>query len=304
MNFDVGEVLSRAGQITWKHKVLWVFSALPVLVSFLIFPLVFVPIISMGTDSRGYPVIFEQPLFIALFVVTNIIVSLLGFVLYAVGTSSVMLGILRVEGGVFQLNFRELFNDGRKYLWRILGIMLLISLGVSAIFLALFACVALFGAVTAGIGFICIQPLFILLYPIMIILYAVIEQSQAAVVMDDMGVVEAITRGWNLVKENFWRFLLISLIIYLGITFLSSLVVLPFMAPFFFIPFLIDNPQIELSTQSIILFVAAFSVILLPVMALVQGITITFMKATYLLVYLRLRRDSKSQPVLLETAPS
>jgi hypothetical protein len=116
--------------------------------------------------------------------------------------------------------------------------------------------------------------------------------------------VDAITRGWNLVKENFWRFLLISLIIYLGITFLSSLVVLPFMAPFFFIPFLIDNPQIELSTQSIILFVAAFSVILLPVMALVQGITITFMKATYLLVYLRLTRDSKSQPVLLETAPS
>ena len=304
MNFDVGEVLSRAGQITWKHKVLWVFSALPVLVSFLIFPLVFVPTISMGTDSRGYPVIFDEPLFIALFVVTNIIVSLLGFVLSAVGTSSVMLGILRVEGGLSPLNFRELFSDGRKYLWRILGIMLLISLGVSAIFFALFACMALFGAVTAGIGFICIQPLFILLYPIMIILYAVIEQSQAAVVADDMGVVDAITRGWNLVRQNFWRFLLISLIIYLGITFLSSLVVMPFIVPFFFLPFLIDNPQIELSTQSIILFVAAFSVILLPVMALVQGITITFMKATYLLVYLRLTRDSKSQPVLLETAPS
>jgi hypothetical protein len=269
-----------------------------VLVSFLILPLVFVPIIFMGTDSRSNPVIFEEPLFIVLFVVTNIIVSLLGFVLYAVGTSSVMVGVLRSEEGIVQLKFQELFNDGRRYLGRILGVMLLISLGVSAIFLALFACMALFGAVTAGIGFICMQPLFIVLYPVMMILYAVIEQSQAAVVVDDMGVVDAITRGWNLVKENFGRFLLISLIIYFAMTFLSSIVVLPFMAPFFFIPFLIDNPQIELSTQSLIFFIAAFSVILLPVMALVQGITITFMKASYVIVYLRLTRGSTSRPHL------
>ncbi|MCI0608353.1 MAG: hypothetical protein L0Z71_04750 [Anaerolineae bacterium] len=252
----------------------------------------------MSTDSRGNPVIFEEPLFIALFVAVNIVISLLGFVLYAVGTSSVMLGILRSEEGIAQLHFQELFNDGRKYLWRILGVMLLISLGVSAIFFALFACMALFGAVTAGIGFICIQPLFIILYPIMMLLYAVIEQSQAAVVADDMGVVDAITRGWNLVKENFWRFLLISLVIYIGLTLISSIIMLPFMVPFFFIPFLIENPQFDLSSQSIILFVAAFSMILLPVMALVQGITITFMKAAYMLLYLRLTRGSTSQPEL------
>lgn len=298
MNFDFGEVLSRAWQITWKHKVLWLFSALPALVSFLVLPLVFVPIFIMGADSRGNPVILEQPLFIALFVVVNIIFSLLSFVLYAVGTSSVTLGILRSEEGTTQLRPRDLFNDSRKYLGRILGVILLMGLGISAVFLALFSCMALFGVVTAGIGFICMQPLFIVLYPVMMILYAVIEQSQAAVVVDDMGVLEAITRGWNLVKENFWRFLLISLIVYFGITFLSSIVVLPFMTPFFFIPFLIDNPQIELNTQSLILIVAAASMILLPVMALVQGITITYMKSTYILVYLRLTRGSTSQPEL------
>ena len=298
MNFDFGEVLSRAWQITWKHKVLWLFSALPALLSFLVLPLVFVPILIMGTDSRGNPVILEEPLFIVLFVVVNIIFSLLSFVLYAVGTSSVTLGILRSEEGTTQLRPRDLFNDSRKYLGRILGVILLMGLGISAVFLALFSCMALFGVVTAGIGFICMQPLFIVLYPVMMILYAFIEQSQAAVVVDDMGVLEAITRGWNLVKENFWRFLLISLIVYFGITFLSSIVVLPFMTPFFFIPFLIDNPQIELNTQSLILIVAAASMILLPVMALVQGITITYMKSTYILVYLRLTRGSTSQPEL------
>jgi len=28
MNFDVGEVFSRAGQITWKHRVLWIIGIL------------------------------------------------------------------------------------------------------------------------------------------------------------------------------------------------------------------------------------------------------------------------------------
>ena len=28
MNFDIGEVFSRAGQITWKHRVLWIIGIL------------------------------------------------------------------------------------------------------------------------------------------------------------------------------------------------------------------------------------------------------------------------------------
>ena len=43
MNFDFGEVLTRAFQITWKNKILWLFSALPTLVTFLVFPIMYVP---------------------------------------------------------------------------------------------------------------------------------------------------------------------------------------------------------------------------------------------------------------------
>lgn len=38
MTIDIGEVLSRAWQITWKHKILWAITALPVLIIFLAFP--------------------------------------------------------------------------------------------------------------------------------------------------------------------------------------------------------------------------------------------------------------------------
>jgi uncharacterized membrane protein len=293
VSFDFGEVLSRAWQITWKHKVLWLFSALPVFLAFLIFPIMIVPVFFFGMDSQGNPVLFENPIFIILFVAFNIVISTLSFVLYTIGTSCTTLGVLRVEQGVEHLTIPGLFNEGMKYFARILGVGLLVTAGVSAVFSAFFVCMALFGMVTMGLGFICAQPLIILLYPVMMVLYAFIEQAQAAVVSDDMGVTQAIARGWNLVKSNFWRVLLISLIVYLGIGFLSGIVMMPFMVPFFFLPFLMEDQNVEFNMRSLGLMMVAFSVIFLPALALLQGITITFLKSTYTLVYLRLTRNKE-----------
>ena len=295
MKFEIGEVLSRALQITWKHKVLWLFSALPVLVSFLVFPIMIVPFFFLGVDSQGTPVIFENPILIALFVGLNIAISVLGFVLYAAGSTCTTLGILHAEEGAGPLTAAGLFNEGMKYFVRILGVVLLVNVGVSTVFFAFFMCMALFGLVTMGMGFICAQPLIILLYPVMMVLYAFIEQSQAAVVADDLGIIEAISRGWDLVKAHFWRILLISLIVYFGITVASSIVFLPFMAPLFFLPFFMETSQIETSLRAFGWILAAFGVVFLPVMALFQGITITFMKSTYVLVYLRLTRNQETR---------
>lgn len=294
MTFDIGEVLSRAIQITWRNKVLWLFSALPVVVSFLILPVMIVPMIFLGTDSSGTPVIFENPVFIVVFVLANILISVLSFALYIAGTSSLTLGIIRAENGDDVLPFRELLKDGMKYFTRILGVGLLIGVGVSLVFTVIFFGLALFGSVTAGIGFICAQPLILLMYPAMMVLYALIEQSNAAVVADDLGVMDAISKAWSLLKAHFWRILLISLIVYIGVSIVSSIVVIPFMMPMFFFPFLLEPSQVEESMRTFGLVMAAFGVILLPVMALVQGVAITFMKSTYVLVYLRLTRSSNT----------
>jgi hypothetical protein len=45
MNFDIGEVLSRAWQITWKHKVLWIIGILYGFFVSIMFPLMFSPIL-------------------------------------------------------------------------------------------------------------------------------------------------------------------------------------------------------------------------------------------------------------------
>lgn len=301
MNFDIGEVLSRAVQITWKNKSFWLFSALPIAVNFLIFPVMILPMIFFGTDSRGQPILFENPILIFFFfMLFAVVISVLTFVLYTAGSSSLTLGIVTVANGDEALPFRELLKQGMKYFPRILGIGLLVSVTVSVVFTVIFFGMTVFGAITAGIGFICIQPFFILLYPLMMMVYALIEQSYAAVVADDLGVTDAISKAWSLTKSNFWRILLVSLIIYFGVSVVSSIVVLPLMVPFFFFPFLFTEPsQIETSMRTFGWIMLAFGAILLPVLALVQGITITFMKSAYVVVYLRLTRPSK-QPVPAE----
>jgi hypothetical protein len=300
MNFEIGEVLSRAVQITWKHKVFWGFIILPMLAGFLIIPLTLSPIILMDGGSFGPPSYFENPIFIVLFIGLHLLLALVSLVLTAIGYSSLTLGIVRVERGEEGLIFKGLLRDGMKYFPRMLGVLLLLAGGISFVFMAIFFGVALFGMVTAGIGFICAQPLILAMYPVMMVVYAFMEQSQAAVVVDELGVTQAIVKGWELLRANFWRLVLVSLIIYLGIGIVSSIIVMPFMLPLFFLPFLMESSFFDSGLQSFGLLMAGYMLLLLPVMALVQGVTITFMKSAYVLVYLRLTRSSNA-PIALET---
>lgn len=289
MNFDLGEILTRAGQITWKHKVFWLFSALPTLLSFVIVPFVFVPLILTDFDASRPPFFVEQPVYFVVIFIASLFISVLSYVLYGVASASVALGVLRADGGAEPLTLRDLFDGGQKYWWRVLGVTLLVGLAVSLAFFILFGCMALIGLVTVGLGFICLQPLFFLLYPLMLALYGVIEESLAAVVVDDLGVTDALQRGWELVKANFWPILLLSFIVYFALSLLGGLVAIPFSIPFFFFPFLMDGPS-ELKPQTILMVIGGLTMLLLPVLALVQGVGMTFLKAAYTLTYLRLTR--------------
>lgn len=301
MNFDFGEILSSTFKITWKHKILWVFSALPVLLSFLIFPLMFMPVFFMDQGSYNTPFFIDEPIYVVLLVVFSVVVSLLSYILYGISSSAVVLGVFRADEGAERFTFKELFNGSKKYWWRVMGVLLLIGLGVSLVFTVIFGCLALFGAVTGGLGFICMLPLMLLMYPLMMVLYGIVEESQVAVIVDDLGVTDAIKRGWELVRANIWRIVLISLVVYFGISILSSFVMLPLMSPFFFIPFFLDSGISQINPRTMMLFMGGFSLIFFPVMAFVQGIGITFLKTTYTLVYLRLTKPQDNAPIVLET---
>ena len=300
MNFDFGDVLTRAWQITWKHKMLWVFNMFPVLITFLFLPVVFIPMFFLGPNSLISQDFISGSSYTSLFIVTDIILTVLSLVLYASGSASVSLGILRAESGKQALLFKELFQDGLKYFWRILGLTLLIGGIVLVTVLLLFGCTMLIGMATMGLGMICLQPLLVSIYPALLIIYGLTEESQAALIAENISIVDAISRAWLLLKENFWTFILISILLYFGILILSSIVTLPLFAPFFFLPMAMEKSRINFDVYSLGWVLMLSSLIFLPILAIVQGAALTFMKSTYMIVYLQLTRPVVLQPTMLE----
>lgn len=298
MNFDIGEVLSRAVQITWKHKSFWGFVILPMLVNFVGMPLYVIPFFLLDENGSGTPIMFDNPVFLVLFFTFHVIFVLLTSILMIYGYSALTLGIVRVERGEEGISFKELLQDAKIYFPRMLGVMFLTSFVIGTVFFVVFMSLTLFGVLTAGIGFICVQPLFLLLYPISMIAYAFMEQSQAAVVADEMEVMQAIHKAWELLKANSWGLILISIVIYFGTSILSMIIVMPFMIPFFFFPILIDMNNFDPTTFGLVM--GGFMLFLFPIMAFVQGLSITFMKSAYTLVYLRLTKPQDNVPIVVE----
>ena len=297
MNFSFGEVLTRAAQITWKHKNLWLagiivglVSLIPTLVSF-----IFNPSVSSFTDpsevNRALPLILLANGLV-------ILLSIMSIPVFVVGMSVPSLGTLQVEEGSDKLNFGELIKGVLPYFWRILGIFLLVWVGVILVVMAFLACIVIFSIFTLGIGALCAVPLIILFIPLAILVYAIMEQGVSAVLVDHLRFSDALQRAWELVRKNLGVTALMSIIIYLGSIIVSMIISLPMMIPMF--EFILnmgaepDMQSFERLSHNMILWMLALS----PIYAVFQGIILTFMQSAWTLTYLRLTRSSKLRPLL------
>lgn len=300
MKVELGEVLTRAFQITWKNKVLWAISALPILASFLIIPIWLFMAFAGDFDTGRMPRLFENEGFIILAIFFYVIVFAISLVLQIISRSSGTLGVYRAEAGIQPITFMDLLKDGFSYFLRVLGISLLAASVYIAFMLVFFACTTVASIATLGLASICLQPLFLLLFPLILLLMTFMEQAEAAVVVDGLSLVDAAKRSYDLVRANLLTFTLLIVVIYFGMTILSSFIVIPFMIPMFF--FMI--PGLEsgmLDFSNIILLQAIFMAVLLPIMAVVQGVSLTYLKSAMMVTYLRLARPASApQPALQE----
>jgi hypothetical protein len=298
---ELGEVLTRAWQITWKNKVLWAISALPILVSFLMIPIWLVFVFAGDFDPERMFGFLENQWVMIVASLFYLIIIVVSFFLQITSRSSSTLGIYRVEAGIQPLTFMSLIKDGFQYFWRILGISLLLALVVMAFFIVFFACISAVSIVTMGIGAICLQPLFLLFIPLTLLGMAFMEQAEAAVVVDGLGVMDAAKRGYELVRANLLTFALITVVIYFGMSILSSLLVFPFMIPMFF--FMMPNLESGMPDfNNIFRMQAVFMVVLLPIMTLVQGFSLTYLKSAMMVTYLRLTRSASAPPPEVQEA--
>lgn len=300
MKIDIGEVLTDSWQMTWKHKVLWIYGFAIGLMTSILFPLFFIPVLLpfLMENSRsnliplawlgGYVIV------ISVFVLAMYPVSVLT-------QTSLTLGILGFERQNENLPIVDMMKMGLPFFWRVLGLMLLYSIGVTLIILMLQGIMMLVTILTFGLGMFCVMPLMLLIYPALYLAIVWMEQAMNGIIIDNQSVMEAARQGWYLIRNNLLVFGLMALVIYFGVGMVVGAVMMPLMTPMFILPigFMENTPN-----WTILVIALLGMLVLAPLFALVSGWAMAFTKSAWVFTYLRLTRaPSEPQPVL-QVAPA
>lgn len=302
---DYGEVLSRAWQIISKHKILWLFGILASCGSGRVggsgsseqSGSNYFDFADPDSSSFGeFPEFFSAlpdgflPLFFGI-ICLILILTIVFFVLSVIGQVNLIKGTLAVEAGAESLSFRELFNDSRPYLARAFGLNLLVFLAGFAVIIIIF--VVAFGVtiVTFGFGLLCLIPLICLLIPISLYIRIVIQQSNIAIVAEDLGVMDALQRGWNIARENLGSMIIMGLILILGAAIINFIIAIPIIIVLFpiFTGLVLSG---DASLQGGLLIAGICFVIYLPVLILLNGILQAYVTSAWTLTFLRLTGNS------------
>jgi hypothetical protein len=307
-NFNFGEVLTRAWQNIWKHKVLWVFGILASC--------------ARGGGgggsggSRGYQTgpggnspfsggeiervmgqftqFLDKNLWII--IVLGVLIILFAFISFALGMMGrigLIKGTYKAENNAESLAFGEIWAESTPYFGRIFGLNFLIGLAFFVIFIPLIV----LGVATAGIGFVCLLPIFCLLIPVGWILSLVIEQAQAAIVLEDLGMLDGFKRGWQIVKSNVMPLIILSLILGIGGAIIGVIVALPIIIAV--VPLILGAGTLRESLAPVYISLACCAVYL-PVLIFFNGVLTAYIQSVWALTYLRLAKPKEDAPVVVE----
>ena len=230
---DYGKILSRAWQITWRWKVLWIFGFLASLGSgggsgggggn------------SMNNGSRGagnFPNFDISPeiggLIIALICVA-LIIGIILWVLSIISRGALIAGVQQVEDEG-QTSFGSAWRVGLSRFWTIFGVGFLAALPILIIVLVLIG-VGIAVAVGAGYNFTndmsdralgiilpalaCLIPLACVTVVLAVVLGQIQLYAERAAILEGKGWIDAFKRGWQVLKTNlgptivFWLIFLV-----------------------------------------------------------------------------------------------
>ena len=293
MNFDYSSVLTRAGQITWRHKSIWGLLLLPMLVGFLPFILFFIFFLAVMTVTKWDVSNVMLVVMGLVFLMTLVVSTIANFAVSSASISAATLGIFRAERGEGSTKFMDLLREGLPYFWRILGVMLAVNLTLGLIIM-IFNLLA-FGLilVTIGMASICLQPIMILLMPFMFLVIGVTQAAQMGVIAENMSVTDAVKHALQVVRAHILKYVIITLTVYFFSSILSSFIIMPMMLlPVFFVPFLLELGN-GMNIQSVALTSALFFCIFFPIMILISSVIGVFMKVSLDITYLRLTRPAE-----------
>jgi hypothetical protein len=302
MNF--GEILSRAWQIFWKHKIMWVFGILAGCSS-----------TNSGTSSLRYTFESDVPprvqyffnntpgwvsaSLIGLVILFIVVAIILAIFLSTIGRVGVIRGALQADQETMKPEFSELFNGSTRYFWRVFGLNLLVGLSLALIFIIFIVAGVLGSIVTLGLGLLCFIPMLCLLIPISWVISVVLDQANIAIVVEDLGILPGLQRAWEVVKNNAGNYIVMALILVLGVGLIGGLIIgLP--AALVVVPAALGSIAGSDQSQTGGFLVSVLCIFAyLPIALFLNGLLQTYIKTAWTLTFLRLTdHPAVSQPVL------
>ena len=307
---DFGEVLTKAWQIIWKHKVLWIFG---------IFagcsrggggggsggsgwqqswnqgqPFGSGPTSDMERFFRQAAQWIGDNLWIVVVIVLVVLVLMvLGLFLGTMGKIGLIRGTVKADSGAEKLPFRELFRESLPYFWRVFLLSFLIGLA----FLVIFVPLVLFGIVTAGVGFLCMIPLLCVMVPLAWALSIVIQQANVAIVTENLSIMDGVRRGWQVARNNIGPVLLIWFITSVIGVAIGVALAIPVLVTVVPMAIAFASSRGEFPTG--IAAVAALCIVVyLPFLLVAQGILTAYIESVWALTFLRLTRRAESTGTL------
>jgi hypothetical protein len=293
VEFDVRDVLRHAWQVTWKHRALWVVSALPLAPALVYLPVLAYAFLSDDVMNEIPRFLNNQTFILLLFIVVLVTIGVSLF-LQVFSKSATTFGVVQLESGRSAPSFAQMMRGGRTFFWRTLVTLLFASLGMAILSAIFSACLAAVGFATFGLGSLLGQVLFL---PVTLLVYALVEQAQVAIVADNAQPMDALRGAWELVQENINSFVYLAILLYIGVSIASGIATFPVVASLLLA--VLSRFVGEFSNPAVLQVAVLSFALFLPVSVLVQAVAVLYRKSAHVIAYLRLRRSPKLQPLLV-----
>jgi hypothetical protein len=219
---------------------------------------------------------------------------LLALYLGVIGRIALIKGTFDAEAGAERLSFGELFRSSGPYFWRVFGLSLIIGIAFLAVFLPL----ALFGALTAGVGFLCALPLICVLIPVAWAASVILEQANVAIVIENLGITDGVRRGWDVVKSNAGGVIVMALILWLLSVVAGVITAVPLVAALLPALFGLLSGNQDVTGAPFIIAGLCF-VAYLPVLVVLSGIITAYVQSAWALTYMRLTKPRDAAPEIV-----
>jgi hypothetical protein len=311
MTLDYGNLLSRAWQITWKHKILWIFGILA----------------GLGNGGgppgdgngggRGQPSNgfefgspqvdqwinqFDQAAIVAIVLGLICLALLIAVVLIAlqvIGRGGLIGGVLKAEADQ-TVTFGEAWQIGVSKFWTLFLIGLIPGLISLLLAVVVIAPGVILSLLTFGLGLLCFIPVACLLAIGGVILNIIAYFAQIAAVVENLGVMDALRRAWAVITANVGNIVVLGLMLIFISFFAGLIIALPMLLTI--VPAVIAVAGFAGESQVVgyggLAFALACCALYLPVLLVLSGILQTWVTATWTLAYKRLTQSSApgSQP--------